>query len=71
MSVMMLQSEGHFSRSWMPWNIAKHTPLVDVILEYCPEGDLFSNIAGRGRYVSDDASIRRAFLQILDAVEYC
>ena len=42
-----------------------------VILEYCPEGDLFSNIAGRGRYVSDDASIRRAFLQILDAVEYC
>jgi serine/threonine protein kinase len=42
-----------------------------VILEYCPEGDLFSNITERGLYVGDDALVQRAFLQILDAVEHC
>jgi serine/threonine protein kinase len=42
-----------------------------VILEYCPEGDLFSNITERGLYVSNEVLVRRAFLQILDAVEHC
>jgi serine/threonine protein kinase len=42
-----------------------------VILEYCPEGDLFSDITERGQYVSNDTSILRAFLQILDVMEYC
>ncbi|EKG20151.1 hypothetical protein MPH_02508 [Macrophomina phaseolina MS6] len=42
-----------------------------VVLEYCPDGDLFSNITERGRYARDDELARRAFLQILDAVGYC
>ncbi|KAF2814467.1 Pkinase-domain-containing protein [Mytilinidion resinicola] len=42
-----------------------------VVIEYCPEGDLFSNITERGKYTGNDALAKRAFLQILDAVEYC
>ena len=42
-----------------------------VVMEYCPEGDLFSNITEQGKYVGNDDLIKRAFLQILDAVEYC
>lgn len=42
-----------------------------VVMEYCPEGDLFSNITEQGKFVGNDALIKRAFLQILDAVEYC
>jgi serine/threonine protein kinase len=42
-----------------------------VVIEYCPEGDLFSNITEQGRFMGNDALAKRAFLQILDAVEYC
>lgn len=42
-----------------------------VVIEYCPEGDLFSNITERGKFIGNDALAKRAFLQILDAVEYC
>jgi len=42
-----------------------------VVIEYCPEGDLFSNITEQGKFVGNDALAKRAFLQILDAVEYC
>ncbi|KAI9875383.1 MAG: hypothetical protein M1823_007490, partial [Watsoniomyces obsoletus] len=35
-------------------------------MEYCPEGDLFSNITEQGKYVGNEDLIKRAFLQILD-----
>lgn len=66
----------HYHASAHP-NIVSMLKIVDdpectyVVLEYCPEGDLFSNITERGRYVSNDAEVQRAFLQILDAVEHC
>lgn len=66
----------HYRASQHP-NIVSMYKIVDdpqctyVILEYCPEGDLFSNITERGRYVNNDDLVRRAFLQILDAVEHC
>lgn len=66
----------HYAASAHP-NIVSMLKIVDdkdctyVVLEYCPEGDLFSNITEKGRYVSNDALVRRAFLQILDAVEHC
>jgi serine/threonine protein kinase len=44
---------------------------IYVILEYCPEGDLFLNITERGHYVGKDELAKRVFLQILDAVEHC
>ena len=44
---------------------------IYVVLEYCPEGDLFLNITERGQYVGKDALAKKVFLQILDAVEHC
>ena len=42
-----------------------------VVLEYCPEGDLFSNITEDGLYLGNGTMIKQAFLQILDAVNHC
>lgn len=42
-----------------------------VVLEYCPEGDLFAKITDAGHYKGDDNKARCAFLQILDAVQHC
>lgn len=42
-----------------------------VILEYCPEGDLFSSITEKGQFVGNDYLVKQAFLQILDTVEFC
>jgi serine/threonine protein kinase len=58
-------------------NVASLVKIMDapdctyVVIEYCPEGDLFSNITEQGKFVGNDAMAKRAFLQILDAVEYC
>ncbi|KAK4130088.1 Pkinase-domain-containing protein [Trichocladium antarcticum] len=51
--------------------IIDYPDAIYVILEYCPEGDLFYNITERGQYVGKDELARRVFLQILDAVEHC
>ncbi|OJD19443.1 RAN protein kinase [Emergomyces pasteurianus Ep9510] len=42
-----------------------------VVIEFCPEGDLFSNITERGQFVGNDFLAKHAFLQILDAVQFC
>jgi len=42
-----------------------------VVIEFCPEGDLFSNITEQGHYVGNDLLAKRVFIQILDAVQYC
>ncbi|KKY28591.1 putative protein serine threonine kinase [Phaeomoniella chlamydospora] len=42
-----------------------------VVLEYCPEGDLFTNITEKGHFVGNDPLAKHAFLQILDAVQFC
>ncbi|KAL9630308.1 MAG: hypothetical protein Q9164_006486, partial [Protoblastenia rupestris] len=42
-----------------------------VVLEFCPEGDLFSSITEGGLYLGKDMMAKSAFLQILDAVEFC
>ena len=58
-------------------NVVSMLKIVDdpdciyVILEYCPEGDLFLNITDRGQYVGKDDLSKKIFLQILDAVEHC
>jgi serine/threonine protein kinase len=66
----------HYQASAHP-NVVSMLKIVDdpeciyVILEYCPEGDLFYNITERGEYVGKDHLSRAMFLQILDAVEHC
>lgn len=42
-----------------------------VVLEFCPEGDLFSSITEKGHYIGNDFMAKNAFLQILNAVEFC
>jgi len=42
-----------------------------VILEYCPEGDLFAKITEENQYVGNDALAKSVFLQILSAVQHC
>ncbi|EGY22003.1 hypothetical protein VD0002_g6422 [Verticillium dahliae] len=66
----------HYLASAHP-NVVSMLKIVDdpdciyVILDYCPEGDLFYNITERGQYVGKDALAKSVFLQILDAVEHC
>lgn len=58
-------------------NVASLVKIMDspdctfVVVEYCPDGDLFTNITERGRYIGDDNLAKCVFLQILDAVDYC
>ncbi|KAI7858618.1 kinase-like domain-containing protein, partial [Circinella umbellata] len=42
-----------------------------VVLEYGPEGDLFSAITERELYFGKHQLIRHVFMQLLDAVSYC
>lgn len=53
------------------YKIIHHADCTYVVLEYCPEGDLFLNITERGRYICNDELARHAFVQILNAVEHC
>lgn len=66
----------HYQASFHP-NVVSLVKIMDapdctyVVIEYCPEGDLFSNITERGKYVGNDFMAKSVFLQILDAVEFC
>ena len=42
-----------------------------VVLEYCPEGDLFAKITEERHYVGDEHKVKCVFLQLLDAVRHC
>lgn len=53
------------------YKIVDNADCVFVILEFCPEGDLFLNITERGQYVGNDELAKKIFLQILDAVDHC
>lgn len=51
--------------------ISEKPDYVHIVLEYCPEGDLFSAITDRDLYYGNHDLIRSVFLQLLDAVRYC
>ena len=42
-----------------------------IIMDFAPDGDLFTHILYDCRYLGDDALIKHVFIQLLDAVEYC
>ncbi|KAJ7269877.1 kinase-like domain-containing protein [Mycena rebaudengoi] len=42
-----------------------------IIMDYAPDGDLFSQILYGGRYLGNDQLIKHVFMQIVDAVDYC
>ncbi|KAI9272555.1 kinase-like domain-containing protein [Sporodiniella umbellata] len=51
--------------------VIKHQERSHVLMEYGPEGDLFSAITERDLYTGNHPMIRKVFLQLLDAVSYC
>jgi serine/threonine protein kinase len=42
-----------------------------IIMDFAPDGDLFTQILHECRFLGDDELIKHVFLQLLDAVEYC
>ncbi|THH16122.1 hypothetical protein EW146_g4464 [Bondarzewia mesenterica] len=42
-----------------------------IVMDYCPDGDLFTQILHKRRYLGHDGLIKHVFLQLLDGVEYC
>lgn len=52
-------------------NVIEEETCIYVVLQFCEEGDLFGMITERQRYLGDDELIRKVFLQIVDAVEFC
>src|ERR1700761_8113871 len=62
----------HYQASFHP-NVVSVVKIMDspdctfVVIEFCPEGDLFSNITERGKYIGNDALSRSIFLQVLSA----
>ena len=41
-----------------------------IIMDYCEDGDLFTQILHQRRYLGQDELVKHVFLQLLDAVEY-
>ncbi|GEM11520.1 hypothetical protein Rt10032_c15g5537 [Rhodotorula toruloides] len=52
-------------------NVIIEETCIYVVLQFCEDGDLFGMITDRQRYLGDDDLIRKVFLQIVDAVEFC
>jgi len=79
------ERQKHFQRTEMQlhYEVSAHPNIVSllrildlpdrtlVVMEYCPEGDLFQSITEQGRYVGNDVESKAIFLQILDAVAHC
>jgi len=42
-----------------------------IVMDYCEDGDLFTQILHQRRYLGQDELVKHVFLQLLDAVEYC
>lgn len=52
-------------------NVIETPTCIYVVLSYCSDGDLFSQITEKSTYLGNDALIKDVFLQIVEAVEYC
>lgn len=52
-------------------NVIETPTCIYVVLSYCSDGDLFSQITEKSIYLGKDDLIKDVFLQIVEAVEYC
>ena len=53
------------------YRIMENEDTFFVVLELCTGGDLFSNITEKHLYQDNDALIKRTFIQVCEAVQYC
>ncbi|KAG0690105.1 Transcriptional activator spt7 [Pichia californica] len=44
---------------------------IFVVMDYFPEGDLFTTIVDKQRYKDDPFLIKSVFIQLIDAINYC
>ncbi|KAI8096977.1 kinase-like domain-containing protein [Halteromyces radiatus] len=51
--------------------VIREADYTHIVMEYAPEGDLFTAITERDLFAGNHPLIQRAFLQLLDAVEHC
>ncbi|EIW67016.1 hypothetical protein TREMEDRAFT_34232, partial [Tremella mesenterica DSM 1558] len=52
-------------------NVIEEDEYIYVVMDYCEEGDLFGLIVDQQRYIGNDDLIKKVFIQICDAVEFC
>lgn len=50
-------------------NVIIEDHYVFLVMDYCPGGDLFSAIMDQGLFEGNDEAVRKAFLQLIDALE--
>lgn len=51
--------------------VIEESEFIFVVLDFCPDGDLFAMITEHQIYIGNDDLIKTVFLQIVAAVEYC
>ncbi|KAG8892090.1 hypothetical protein FRC00_012654, partial [Tulasnella sp. 408] len=51
--------------------VLEESDWIFVVLDFCPDGDLFTAITEKQLYLGKDELIKSVFLQIVSAVEYC
>ncbi|KAH8096586.1 Pkinase-domain-containing protein [Cristinia sonorae] len=44
---------------------------IYLVMDYCPGGDLFGAIIDWGTFEGNDDAIKKVFLQLIDAVDFC
>lgn len=50
--------------------VVEESEWIFVVLDFCPDGDLFAMITERQLFLGKDALIKNVFLQVVNAVEY-
>ncbi|OCH85915.1 Pkinase-domain-containing protein [Obba rivulosa] len=51
--------------------VIKSDEYVFFILDFCPGGDLYTQIAKNRVFLGNDELVKKVFVQVLDAVHYC
>lgn len=52
-------------------SVIEESDFIFVVLDFCPDGDLFAMITEQQIFLGNDALIKNVFLQIVSAVEHC